>query len=69
MMHSVTMCELSVVCKKYALGRFPRILRVSLGMSLKAPKRFPEGKPEADRPKVFLRIFLMEPSDSSCGKL
>ena len=28
------------------LGRFPRILRLSLGRSLKAPKRFSEGKPE-----------------------
>ena len=62
--------------KIFALGRFPRILRVSLGMSPKALKKFFDGKPEAARPKICLRKHLAsfskissEPSETFCGRL
>ena len=51
-----------VLCKVFALGRFSRMLRLSLGI-------FFEGKPEVHEPKVCMRKILREPSDSSCGKL
>ena len=59
----------AAVWENVTLGRFPRILRVSLGRSLKAPKVFSRGKPEADRLEVCLRKILREPSESSRRKL